>query len=203
MVGCAVPGTHTVEIQPFPLHPEKLFNSKKAGSWIIEGCAFCSDLNNGKPNSTHVSVVFRPQSHGSRKNFTFPTSDTSIICLSFIPPFPPFASTGIAVDKNGLMYFVDGTTIRRVDQSGIISTLLGSNDLTSARPLTCDISMDIKQVTVRLPVRSPSSLFCPQVCSHRAHITAPPCGSLPARLWVTQSGVLHNVSFFRILRSQI
>ncbi|RXM28067.1 Teneurin-3 [Acipenser ruthenus] len=52
---------------------------------------------------------------------------------------------GIAVDKNGFIYFVDGTMIRKVDQNGIISTLLGSNDLTSARPLTCDTSMHISQ----------------------------------------------------------
>ncbi|KAL0974317.1 hypothetical protein UPYG_G00218740 [Umbra pygmaea] len=58
---------------------------------------------------------------------------------------------GIAVDKNGLIYFVDGTSIRKVDQNGIISTLLGSNDLTSARPLTCDISMDISQVVLEWP----------------------------------------------------
>ncbi|KAK6298562.1 hypothetical protein J4Q44_G00316170 [Coregonus suidteri] len=58
---------------------------------------------------------------------------------------------GIAVDKNGLIYFVDGTTIRKVDQNGIISTLLGSNDLTSARPLTCDISMEINQVLLEWP----------------------------------------------------
>lgn len=54
---------------------------------------------------------------------------------------------GIAIDKNGLIYFVDGTMIRKVDQNGIISTLLGSNDLTSARPLTCDTSMHISQVS--------------------------------------------------------
>ena len=74
----------------------------------------------------------------------------------FCPPPPPpppllllsyVMSTGIAVDKNGLIYFVDGTTIRKVDQNGILSTFLGSNDLTSARPLTCDNSMDINQVT--------------------------------------------------------
>lgn len=53
---------------------------------------------------------------------------------------------GMAIDKNGLIYFVDGTMIRKVDQNGIISTLLGSNDLTSARPLTCDTSMHISQV---------------------------------------------------------
>lgn len=54
--------------------------------------------------------------------------------------------TGIAVDKNGLMYFVDATMIRKVDQNGIISTLLGANDLTAVRPLSCDASMDVSQV---------------------------------------------------------
>ncbi|XP_066574257.1 teneurin-3 isoform X7 [Amia ocellicauda] len=58
---------------------------------------------------------------------------------------------GIAVDKNGFIYFVDGTMIRKVDQNGIISTLLGSNDLTSARPFTCDTSMHISQVRLEWP----------------------------------------------------
>uniref|UniRef100_A0A3B3RXL7 Teneurin-3 n=1 Tax=Paramormyrops kingsleyae TaxID=1676925 RepID=A0A3B3RXL7_9TELE len=58
---------------------------------------------------------------------------------------------GIVVDKNGIIYFVDGTMIRKVDQNGIISTLLGSNDLTSARPLTCDTSMHIRQVRLEWP----------------------------------------------------
>ncbi|KAJ8416553.1 hypothetical protein AAFF_G00358410 [Aldrovandia affinis] len=58
---------------------------------------------------------------------------------------------GIAVDKNGFIYFVDGTMIRKVDQNGIISTLLGSNDLTSARPLTCDTSMHIRQIRLEWP----------------------------------------------------
>uniref|UniRef100_A0A8C9V633 Teneurin-3 n=1 Tax=Scleropages formosus TaxID=113540 RepID=A0A8C9V633_SCLFO len=58
---------------------------------------------------------------------------------------------GIVVDKNGVIYFVDGTMIRKVDQNGIISTLLGSNDLTSARPLTCDTSMHIRQVRLEWP----------------------------------------------------
>lgn len=57
------------------------------------------------------------------------------------------ALTGIAVDKNGLMYFVDATMIRKVDQNGIISTLLGANDLTAVRPLSCDTSMDVSQVS--------------------------------------------------------
>ncbi|XP_053564649.1 teneurin-4 isoform X3 [Bombina bombina] len=58
---------------------------------------------------------------------------------------------GITVDKFGLIYFVDGTMIRRIDQNGIISTLLGSNDLTSARPLSCDSVMDISQVRLEWP----------------------------------------------------
>ncbi|KAK7922214.1 hypothetical protein WMY93_009116 [Mugilogobius chulae] len=67
------------------------------------------------------------------------------------PEAPLTGPKGIAVDKNGLIYFVDGTTIRKVDQNGIISTFLGSNDLTSARPLTCDNSMDISQVILEWP----------------------------------------------------
>uniref|UniRef100_A0A3B3R151 Teneurin-2 n=1 Tax=Paramormyrops kingsleyae TaxID=1676925 RepID=A0A3B3R151_9TELE len=58
---------------------------------------------------------------------------------------------GIAVDKNGLMYFVDATMIRKVDQNGIISTLLRTNDLTAVRPLSCDASMDVSQVRLEWP----------------------------------------------------
>ncbi|KAM3925787.1 teneurin-2 isoform 2-T2 [Leptodactylus fuscus] len=58
---------------------------------------------------------------------------------------------GIAVDKNGFIYFVDATMIRKVDPNGIISTLLGSNDLAAGRPLSCDSSMDITQVRMEWP----------------------------------------------------
>ncbi|KAM9312735.1 teneurin-2 isoform 3-T3 [Gastrophryne carolinensis] len=58
---------------------------------------------------------------------------------------------GISVDKNGLIYFVDATMIRKVDQNGIISTVLGSNDLAAGRPLSCDSSMDITQVRMEWP----------------------------------------------------
>lgn len=72
-------------------------------------------------------------------------------------------SPGITVDKYGVIFFVDGTMIRRIDQNGIISTLLGFNDLTSARPLSCDSVMDISQVGSLLvfPLRLslPSRLF--------------------------------------------
>ncbi|XP_076131231.1 teneurin-2 isoform X3 [Alosa pseudoharengus] len=58
---------------------------------------------------------------------------------------------GIAVDKKGFMYFVDATMIRKVDQNGIISTLIKANDLTAVRPLSCDSSMDISQVRLEWP----------------------------------------------------
>ncbi|MGH0118288.1 UNVERIFIED_CONTAM: hypothetical protein FKN15_049309 [Acipenser sinensis] len=66
---------------------------------------------------------------------------------------------GIALDKNGLMYFVDATMIRKVDQNGIISTLLGSNDLTAVRPLSCDSSMDVSQPPVERSTPLPDVLF--------------------------------------------
>lgn len=64
----------------------------------------------------------------------------------FCPLGNLFLSPGITVDKYGVIFFVDGTMIRRIDQNGVISTLLGFNDLTSARPLSCDSVMDISQV---------------------------------------------------------
>ncbi|OXB57759.1 hypothetical protein ASZ78_006549 [Callipepla squamata] len=76
---------------------------------------------------------------------------TDILTAASINLFSALFAEGIAIDKNGLIYFVDGTMIRKVDQNGIISTLLGSNDLTSARPLTCDTSMHISQVRLEWP----------------------------------------------------
>eukprot|EP00062_Callorhinchus_milii_P001146 gi/632936225/ref/XP_007893009.1/ PREDICTED: teneurin-1 [Callorhinchus milii] len=58
---------------------------------------------------------------------------------------------GIAVDKFGYIYFVDGTTIRKIDQKGVISTIIGSNGLTSTQPLSCDSIMDISQVRLEWP----------------------------------------------------
>lgn len=133
--------------------------------------------------------MFCPLSHASKdvpSLLCFPVFTSSFFSLFsspffFLLPSPPLPthhllSTGIAVDKNGLIYFVDGTTIRKVDQNGIISTFLGSNDLTSARPLTCDNSMDINQVTYtetrREAVNSASELFAECV-------TVPPCAPHP------------------------
>nr|XP_032827140.1 teneurin-3-like isoform X4 [Petromyzon marinus] len=58
---------------------------------------------------------------------------------------------GVAVDKHGIIYFVDGTMIRRIDENGIISTLIGSNNLASVRPLSCDFTLDINQVQLGWP----------------------------------------------------
>ncbi|KAJ7310232.1 hypothetical protein JRQ81_007129 [Phrynocephalus forsythii] len=55
---------------------------------------------------------------------------------------------GITVDKHGFIYFVDGTMIRKIDGHGMITTLIGSNGLTSTQPLSCDAGMDITQVEV-------------------------------------------------------
>lgn len=98
-------------------------------------------------------------------------------CCSFLTDWL-FASLGITVDKFGLIYFVDGTMIRRIDQNGIISTVLGSNDLTSARPLSCDSVMDISQV--RQPL-----VFC-QIESYAFTLSACLCAStgLTKRCWV-------------------
>uniref|UniRef100_A0ABM5EWL4 Teneurin-1 isoform X2 n=1 Tax=Pogona vitticeps TaxID=103695 RepID=A0ABM5EWL4_9SAUR len=58
---------------------------------------------------------------------------------------------GITVDKHGFIYFVDGTMIRKIDGNGMITTLIGSNGLTSTQPLSCDAGMDITQVRLEWP----------------------------------------------------
>ncbi|KAJ8348239.1 hypothetical protein SKAU_G00268280 [Synaphobranchus kaupii] len=58
---------------------------------------------------------------------------------------------GIAVDKRGFVYFVDGTMIRKINEKGVITTVIGSNGLTSTQPLSCDAGMDIAQVRLEWP----------------------------------------------------
>ncbi|RXN30028.1 teneurin-1-like protein [Labeo rohita] len=57
----------------------------------------------------------------------------------------------IAVDKHGFIYFVDGSTIRKIDDKGVITTIIGSNGLTSSQPISCDSRMDISQVRLEWP----------------------------------------------------
>ncbi|XP_077002061.1 teneurin-1 [Tamandua tetradactyla] len=58
---------------------------------------------------------------------------------------------GITVDKHGFIYFVDGTMIRKIDENAVITTVIGSNGLTSTQPLSCDSGMDITQVRLEWP----------------------------------------------------
>ncbi|KAM5195544.1 teneurin-1 isoform 3-T11 [Hipposideros larvatus] len=58
---------------------------------------------------------------------------------------------GITVDRHGFVYFVDGTMIRRIDENAVITTIIGSNGLTSTQPLSCDSGMDITQVRLEWP----------------------------------------------------
>lgn len=173
--------TYTVWIQPFPLLPNKLFKTRKAAHELLTAVLFAVTWIMGR-QAWHM--------YPSCSVHWVMQAETLHICHVFLlsQVFPPFLlfssfstfylmSTGIAVDKNGLIYFVDGTTIRKVDQNGIISTFLGSNDLTSARPLTCDNSMDINQVTYTHKCQ----LFT--LYAHREHVTAPPCAPAPLALF--------------------
>uniref|UniRef100_A0A8C4QZ87 EGF-like domain-containing protein n=1 Tax=Eptatretus burgeri TaxID=7764 RepID=A0A8C4QZ87_EPTBU len=58
---------------------------------------------------------------------------------------------GVAVDGRGILYFVDGQAVRRVNHDGVISTLLGSNRLGASRPLSCHDTMDASQVHLEWP----------------------------------------------------
>ena len=69
-----------------------------------------------------------------------------------------FSPTGITVDRHGFIYFVDGTMIRRIDGNAVITTVIGSNGLTSTQPLSCDSGMDITQVGTA--ASQALSLFC-------------------------------------------
>lgn len=143
--------TYTVWIQPFPLLPKKLFNTRKAAHELLITVLFAVTWIMGR-QAWHMylscSVHWVMQAEMRHFCCVFLLSQVPPLLYPSYPfPTPPHLMwTGITVDKNGLIYFVDGTTIRKVDQNGIISTFLGSNDLTSARPLTCDNSMDINQV---------------------------------------------------------
>ena len=55
--------------------------------------------------------------------------------------------TGIAINKDGVIYVADGANIRRIDTDGIISTVIGSQDQPrSWKPISCDESTHADQV---------------------------------------------------------
>ncbi|KAF7238046.1 Teneurin-3 [Varanus komodoensis] len=102
-------------------------------------------------SDTNTRRIYRPKSLTGTKDLTKNADVVAGTGEQCLPFDEARCGDGVAIDKNGLIYFVDGTMIRKVDQNGIISTLLGSNDLTSARPLTCDTSMHISQVRLEWP----------------------------------------------------
>ena len=58
-----------------------------------------------------------------------------------------FCFTGIAINKEGVIYIADGANIRKIDTDGIISTVIGSQDQPrSWKPISCDESMPADQV---------------------------------------------------------
>lgn len=148
------------------------------------------------------------------------SDDSQPSLINIFCPSAVYPSAGITVDKYGVIFFVDGTMIRRIDQNGIISTLLGFNDLTSARPLSCDAVMDISQVRPRDPrtARRESSFAPPpsrspinstsSLCFKRRFFSAPACSTrlhaclrllrFPAAFWVK---VLTGSAFVNWLQS--
>lgn len=103
---------------------------------LFHYCPVCAEQN-----WVHMSLKCLSISMASFKILTvaqmWPTR-----LLMFIYSFP----TGITVDRHGFVYFVDGTMIRRIDENAVITTVIGSNGLTSTQPLSCDSGMDITQV---------------------------------------------------------
>lgn len=53
--------------------------------------------------------------------------------------------------------------IRKIDENGVITTIIGSNGLTSTQPLSCDSGMDITQVD--------TSFLCVVTLIHTVEIT--------------------------------
>ena len=59
---------------------------------------------------------------------------------------------GIAIDKDGVVFFADGSSVRRVDLSGHISTLIEASDpITEYRPLPCAGAFNISDVRLFWP----------------------------------------------------
>lgn len=59
---------------------------------------------------------------------------------------------GLAVSPDGILYFADGTNIRKVDRDGIISTIIGSHVHKSHwKPIPCEGTLKMEEVLLRWP----------------------------------------------------
>lgn len=132
---------------------------KTAARW-----AECLTELDASPKPSPLSTLLLSRTHSSPSLLSLSLSYS----LSRFSPFSPFCSLtparslchlqklipplsltrpGIAVDKRGVVYFVDGTTIQKINERGLLSTVIGSNGLMSTQPLSCDARMDISQVS--------------------------------------------------------
>jgi len=58
---------------------------------------------------------------------------------------------GVAISVDNILYFVDGTNIRKVDRDGIISTLIGNHQHKSHfTPIPCEGSLKVEEVICKL-----------------------------------------------------
>lgn len=55
---------------------------------------------------------------------------------------------GLAVDRTGRLFFVDGSAVRVIGSDGIVQTFAGSSNLASSRPLPCYGTISVDQVCV-------------------------------------------------------
>ena len=56
-------------------------------------------------------------------------------------------SSGIAINKDGVLYFADGVNIRMIDTDGVISTVIGHQGQPEQwRPLLCEGTVEVEKV---------------------------------------------------------
>lgn len=121
---------------------------KTAACW-----AECLTELDASPKPSPLSTLFLSLTH-SAPSLLLPFLLSPPIALSVISKNSfclslslSLTRPGIAVDKRGVVYFVDGTTIQKINERGLLSTVIGSNGLMSTQPLSCDARMDISQVS--------------------------------------------------------
>ena len=60
---------------------------------------------------------------------------------------------GLAVSAEGVVYFADGTTIRKMDVHGVITTLISQHSqFSSAKAIPCDGTVNLKDINLKWPV---------------------------------------------------
>ena len=60
---------------------------------------------------------------------------------------------GLAVSAEGIVYFADGTTIRKMDERGTVSTLISAHSQNSQwKPIPCEGTVNLKDISLKWPV---------------------------------------------------